>query len=78
MVTEIKEIGDRGEIVIPKSIREEMGMMPKDKVKIVGTKNGMIIVPIKKSFRDFAGILDNKGIDDNKTLQELADEIMYS
>jgi AbrB family looped-hinge helix DNA binding protein len=78
MITEIKEIGDKGEFVIPKEIRDEQGLQPKDKIRVTSTSKGIIVMPIKKSFKEFAGILGKKGIQDSKQLEELATDIMYS
>jgi len=56
-IVEIKtSIGTKGEIYIPKKIREQLGLRPKDKI-IIRIKDGLlIIIPVK----DFEDLLSKK------------------
>lgn len=51
----------KGQIVIPKEIREKVNISHGDKVEVKVTKEGIIIMPIKKTFTEkFAGIVKGK------------------
>ena len=76
MVTEIKQLSDKCEFVIPKSIREECGFEPKNKIRMTSTKHGMLVVPVKKSFKDIIGRLNSDLT--TEELEEITQEILYS
>ncbi len=60
----------KGQVVIPKGIREEAKISPGDKVEVTLTKEGIVISPIKKTYTErFAGIV--KGKLSLKELEEL-------
>ncbi|MFH1454300.1 MAG: AbrB/MazE/SpoVT family DNA-binding domain-containing protein [Armatimonadota bacterium] len=55
------KISNKGQIVIPASIRAKYGLKPKSKVELIDLGNEIVIVPIPgKSCKDARGIL--KGI----------------
>jgi AbrB family looped-hinge helix DNA binding protein len=41
------KVGESGQIVIPKIMRESMGIMPKEKVNLTMGKEGIVIKPTK-------------------------------
>ncbi|MBI3051091.1 AbrB/MazE/SpoVT family DNA-binding domain-containing protein [Candidatus Woesearchaeota archaeon] len=61
MASDIKTLGKRGEIVIPKKIRVAAGLDEKTRIKIIRTSRGIVLIPLKKSFADFAGLLGSGG-----------------
>lgn len=52
----IKRLGERGEIVIPKRIREEKGLKPNTKIEIIVGKNGILLVPVENDLRKLRGL----------------------
>ena len=62
------KIGDRGQVTIPKDIREQYGLLPNIEVEFIQEKNGVLIV---KKIRDRSpveqiyGILKKKQNTDN-------------
>ncbi len=75
MASEIKELGIKGDLVIPKNVRAAAGWLPRIKLKIFNIGSDVVISPANKSFLDFAGILGEKGVDHDK-LEELYIETM--
>ncbi|HCC68783.1 MAG TPA: AbrB family transcriptional regulator [Nitrospiraceae bacterium] len=60
----------KGQIVIPKEAREKAHISPGDKVEIKVTRQGIVILPIKKAHTErFTGIV--KGKLSLKDLEEL-------
>lgn len=47
-------VGESGQIVIPKRMRESFGIVPKEEVNLSIADQGIIIMPVKKSLADFA------------------------
>ena len=73
----VKSVSDKGEIVIPKKIRDENGLTTNSEVGIISTKRGILIIPIKTRWEDFHGIFaDGKSVD-YKKLDIMAMEVMY-
>ncbi|HIC91264.1 MAG TPA: AbrB/MazE/SpoVT family DNA-binding domain-containing protein [Syntrophaceae bacterium] len=57
----------KGQIVIPKEAREKANIRPGDKVEVKVTKEGIVILPLKKgSTESFKGLVKGK-----LTLKEL-------
>lgn len=55
-------ITSKGQVTIPKKIREKLNLRPGDKVNFVETNEGEIkIHPQKKSIKDLRGILHRPG-----------------
>ena len=75
MATFIKKIGSKGELVIPKCMRKAEGLDANTRVRIFRTDGAIIIVPLKKSFRDLAGLFGKGGVN-HKELDDLMFEVM--
>ncbi|MBP1912207.1 AbrB/MazE/SpoVT family DNA-binding domain-containing protein [Thermococcus stetteri] len=45
------KVSSKGQIVLPKSIREKLGINPGDEVEVLDFGNEIVIVPIKKDVR---------------------------
>jgi len=57
----ISTITSKGQITIPKEIRDEMGLKPGDRVNILKESTGELSVrPINRDFRSLRGILKSK------------------
>ena len=76
MISAVKQIGERGEIVIPKEIREEKGLDVNSKVEIISTKKGIIIIPLKKKMKALAGLFETKEAVNFKELDALTHELL--
>lgn len=58
-----KKMGSRGEIVIPRRLREKFGLKPNKIVDLVETADGLLISTSQKKISDFKGILGKSKID---------------
>jgi AbrB family looped-hinge helix DNA binding protein len=67
MTTASKKMGDRGEIVIPKRIREEAGIDRGSTVEIVPLHKSILIIPVRK-LSETAGLFKDMK---TKNLKEL-------
>ena len=76
MITATKTVGSKGEIVIPKNLRKEVGIKPNQKVEIIPTRSGLLIIPLRKKLSDFAGYFGNKGINNIKELDATIHELL--
>jgi AbrB family looped-hinge helix DNA binding protein len=76
MVICIKKMGKRGEVVIPREIREEKGLGPDTRVEIISTKNAILLIPLENSLSDLAGLFGNKGVGDIEELDAIMHEIL--
>ncbi len=72
----IKLIGDRGEIVIPKNIRQLAGLSLHTPVEIIPVKRGVLLIPLKKKMKDFAGLFGNKGVKNIKELDSVTEQLI--
>jgi AbrB family looped-hinge helix DNA binding protein len=45
------KVSSKGQIVLPKSIREKLGINPGDEVEVLDFGNELVIVPIKKGVK---------------------------
>ena len=72
----VKNMGSRGEVVIPKDIREEKGMEENSKIEIISTRAGILIVPVKKKLSELAGLFGDKGVEDITELDAITHELM--
>jgi len=60
----------KGQIVIPKEIRDKMKILPGDRVEVEMTEQGIVISPLNKSYTNlYKGVV--KGILSLKELEEL-------
>ncbi|BAD85265.1 transcription regulator, SpoVT/AbrB family [Thermococcus kodakarensis KOD1] len=50
------KVSSKGQIVLPKSIREKLGINPGDEVEVLDFGDEIVIVPVKKNV-DLMGIL---------------------
>jgi AbrB family looped-hinge helix DNA binding protein len=57
----ISKVLEKGQIVIPKEVREKTKLSPGDKVEIKVTNEGIMILPFKRSYtEDFKGHIKGK------------------
>jgi AbrB family looped-hinge helix DNA binding protein len=57
----ISKVLEKGQIVIPKEVRERTKLSPGDKVEIKVTNEGIMILPFKRSYtEDFKGHIKGK------------------
>jgi AbrB family looped-hinge helix DNA binding protein len=57
----ISKVLEKGQIVIPKEVREKTKLSPGDKVEIKVTEKGIMILPFKRSYtEDFKGHIKGK------------------
>ena len=61
MITRTKMVGKKGEILIPKELREKSGIKPKQKVEIISSKNGILIVPLLNDVKQLRGLFKKEG-----------------
>ena len=76
MTLYIKKVGEKGEIVIPKIIRKQKGLEVNSKIEILPTKNGILLIPIKRKFSELAGLFGNKGVKDIEELDATTHELL--
>lgn len=76
MLSQIKTMGERGEIVIPKEMREEKGLGKNSKVEVVNTKNAIMLIPLREKLSDFAGFFGTTKIKDMKELDAITHELL--
>ena len=57
----VAKVLEKGQIVIPKEARKKANISPGDKVEVKVTEEGIIILPIKKSYTEtFRGLVKGK------------------
>lgn len=76
MLSRTKTVGSKGEVVIPKFIREEIGLKPKQKVEIMSTRNGILIIPLVKDIRELKGLFGKGGVKNIKKIEEIMMDVM--
>jgi AbrB family looped-hinge helix DNA binding protein len=76
MESTTKTIGSKGEIVIPLRIREENGLKTNSKVQIISTKSGILIIPLKKTFKELSQIFDKSKMNNLKEIEDISFELM--
>jgi len=74
MITKI--VGSKGEILIPKTVREKSGIKPKQKVEIIASKNGILIIPLVKDITELRGLFKNEGYKNKKSVDDILFEMM--
>ncbi len=74
MITCTKTLGDRGELVIPKDMREENGMTTHSRVELISTKHGVLIVPLKRKLSELSGLFKNL---DGAKINNIIDEMYF-
>lgn len=53
-------VGESGQIVIPKKMRESLGIVPKENVNIAVREVGIVITPVKTSLAEFGRKMANE------------------
>lgn len=80
MAEELVTMGTKGQLVVPKSIRDKIGLMPKDRFLVMGDKDLVFfkkvkIPSIKKDFeritRAASKVAEEKGITDKDIEEEI-------
>ncbi len=57
----VAKILEKGQIVIPKEARKKANLAPGDKVEVKVTKEGIVILPFRKSYTEsFKGLVKGK------------------
>lgn len=77
---EITTMSEKGQVVIPQSIRKELGIKPKTKFLVYGRGDTVImkkleLPDVKKEWEDIFKLMDKKGlkISDKEVLEEIAE-----
>ena len=47
----------KGQITLPKSVRDRLGMQAGDRVEFVETRDGFLVLPLKGDLEDIRGIV---------------------
>ncbi|MFH1916184.1 MAG: AbrB/MazE/SpoVT family DNA-binding domain-containing protein [Nanoarchaeota archaeon] len=68
-MTLAKRIGARGEVVIPKDVRERAGLTSNTEVVFFPVENGVMMVPVRKSLSELAGLFSDFKIKNRKKLE---------
>ena len=76
MLTRTKIVGNKGEILIPKELREESGIKPKQKIEIISSKSGIFIVPLVKDIGELRGLFKKEGYKHKKNVDDLLFRVM--
>ncbi|MGQ4875691.1 MAG: AbrB/MazE/SpoVT family DNA-binding domain-containing protein [Promethearchaeia archaeon] len=79
MINEVK-VSKKGQITIPKKIREELGIKPGDKIVFESTSTGIVLrkkedSDIDKLLNEVMGIWEDHPIYKNKTTKEIIEWI---
>jgi AbrB family looped-hinge helix DNA binding protein len=57
----VAKVLEKGQIVIPKKARKKVNIAPGDKVEVKVTNQGIVILPLRKSFTEsFKGCVKGK------------------
>lgn len=76
MITCTKKVSNKGEILIPKNLREESGIKPKQRVEIISSKNGVFIIPLVSDIKDLRGLFGKSGIKNLNKIEDIMLEVM--
>ena len=76
MITRTKMVGIKGEILIPKELRERSGIQPKQKVEIISSKNGILIVPLVHDIKQLRGLFKKEGYRNEKDIDSVLFKLM--
>jgi AbrB family looped-hinge helix DNA binding protein len=47
----------KGQMTLPKSIRDRLGLQPGDRVEFIETRQGFLVLPLKRGLSGIKGIL---------------------
>lgn len=57
----VAKVLKKGQIVIPKEVREKASLVPGDRVEVKVTEEGIVIIPFRKSYTEgFKGLVKGK------------------
>lgn len=59
------KMGSKGRVTIPKRIRERLALEPGDRVLFQERAEGVVIIPVKRSLRDFMGSVQPRELPEN-------------
>ena len=76
MLTRTKMVGKKGEILIPKELREKSGIQPKQKVELISSKNGILIVPLVNDVKQLRGLFKKEGYKHEKDIDSVLFKLM--
>lgn len=76
MLTHTKIVGKKGEILIPKELREKSGIQPKQKVELISSKNGILIVPLVNDVKQLRGLFKKEGYRHEKDIDSVLFKLM--
>lgn len=76
---EVTTISDKGQVVIPQSLRKELGIKPRTKFLVFGRGDivimkRLVLPDVKKEWDDIFKMMDEKGlkVSEDEVLQEIA------
>ena len=76
---EVTTISDKGQVVIPQSLRKELGIKPRTKFLVFGRGDivimkRLVLPDVKKEWDDIFKMMDKKGlkVSEDEVLQEIA------
>ena len=76
MITRTKMVGKKGEILIPKELREKSGIQPKQKVELISSKNGILIVPLVDDIKHLRGLFKKEGYKHDRDVDKVLFRLM--
>jgi antitoxin PrlF len=50
----------KGQVTIPKAVRESLGLETGDRIEFVGTDKGIVIVPVKRDLKALRGMFKGR------------------
>ncbi len=53
-------ITSKGQVTIPKAVRDALGLQPGDRIDFVDTDRGCLIVPVKRDLRSLRGMFKGR------------------
>ncbi|MDZ4132940.1 MAG: AbrB/MazE/SpoVT family DNA-binding domain-containing protein [Dethiobacteria bacterium] len=69
------QLNDRGQVTIPKKIREQANIKPNDPANITATKQGQIIITKRDFFDDFDDLIKRDLVSEGLTPYELESRV---
>lgn len=53
-------ITSKGQVTIPKAVRDALGLEPGDRIDFVDTERGVMIVPVKRDLKSLRGMFKGR------------------
>lgn len=50
----------KGQLTVPKMVRDALGLRPGDKIDFIGTERGYLIVPVNRDLRTMRGMFKGR------------------